>query len=314
LNAYRDTKDTSRTIDLSDFRYQDRRRRRILANTKGVLLQEYDTQYGTFGTVAAPQYDLMLSGGVEARTFSSVASMPYGILLAKRLSVLLGKEAKMNGPIRVFWPPRVTAQIFGFLAPFFTEDRLVSGRNFLAKGRNMEEFWDHRILLLDDGSLSGGLRTRSFDDRGAAPVPLTLIREGKIDRCFLSVASARRKDTRATGHSLDGDWKPTNLHVRGGTRSLNALMSEMDQSVFYIDHLCDVKDGLKMSTGDVDLVCSGTLMRKGEVLGVVRNVRLKGNLTDSLRQLVSLSSDTDRFGHIDAPGMVLDGFEVVGPA
>jgi predicted Zn-dependent protease len=184
----------------------------------------------------------------------------------------------------------------------------------LAKGRNLEEFWDHRILLLDDGSLSGGLRTRSFDDRGAAPVPLTLIREGKMDRCFLSVASARRKDTRATGHSLDGDWKPTNLHVRGGTRSLNALMSEMDQSVFYIDHLCDVKDGLKMSTGDVDLVCSGTLMRKGEVLGVVRNVRLKGNLTDSLRQLVSLSSDTDRFGHIDAPGMVLDGFEVVGPA
>jgi hypothetical protein len=133
LNAYRDTKDTSRTIDLSDFRYQDRRRRRILANTKGVLLQEYDTQYGTFGTVAAPRYDLMLSGGVEARTFSSVASMPYGILLAKRLSVLMGKEAKMNGPIRVFWPPRVTAQIFAFLAPFFYRRSFGFGPKFFGK-------------------------------------------------------------------------------------------------------------------------------------------------------------------------------------
>ena len=93
---------------------------------------------------------------------------------------------------------------------------------------------------------------------------------------------------------------------------MNALMSEMDESVFYIDHLCDVKDGLKMSSGDINIRCSGTLMRKGEVLGAVRNVRLKGNLMDSLQQLVSLSSDTDRFGHIDAPGMVLDGFEVTG--
>ena len=37
LNAYRDTKNTERIFDLSGFRYEDRRRRRVLANTKGVL-------------------------------------------------------------------------------------------------------------------------------------------------------------------------------------------------------------------------------------------------------------------------------------
>ena len=161
--------------------------------------------------------------------------------------------------------------------------------------------------MVDDGTLVGGLRTRSFDDRGAAPVPLTLIREGVIDRCFYSPSSARAKDTRATGHRLGTMDVPTNLQVRGGTRSLNALMAEMDQNVFYIDHLRDFEKGLNMKTGDISCRCSGIVMHKGTDLGVVRNARLKGNLVDCLQRLVSLSSDTDRYGHIDAPGMILDG-------
>ena len=53
-------------------------------------------------------------------------------------------------------------------------------------------------------------------------------------------------------------------------------------------------------------------MHKGKREGTACNVRLRGSLVDALKQLVSLSSDTDRYGHIDAPGMVLDGFSVVG--
>lgn len=310
LGCYQQARAVERLADLSDFKYRDSRTRRVFANTKGVLLQEFSTRYDVWGAVSHLPSQLRLEGGVSARTFSSVGSVPFGVLMAQRLSGLMVPQVEIDEDIRVLWPPRVTAEVFGLLAPFFAERSLNEGKTFLSKGKEDPELFDPKILMVDDGSLFGGLQSRGFDDRGVTPVPLTLLREGRVDRCFLSVESAREKDTRATGHATGGQWVPSNLQIRGGTRSLNALMSEMEQRVFYVDHLVDLKKGLNMETGALDVVCSGHLMYKGTKEGTACNVRLRGNLVDALKRLVSLSSDTDRYGHVDAPGMVLDGFHI----
>ena len=169
--------------------------------------------------------------------------------MAQRLATMMGEQIHIDDSIRVFWPPRVTAEVFALLAPYFTEESLNEGKTFLSKQKNDPDLFDTRILMVDDGTLFGGLRSRGFDDRGVTPVPLTLLREGRVDRSFLSVESARQQDTRATGHATRGEWVPYNLKIRGGTRSLNALMSEMDERVFYVDHFVDLQGGLDIETG-----------------------------------------------------------------
>ena len=61
-----------RRADPLDFGYRDGRTRRILANTKGVLLQEYGTHYAVNGGVSAAHVDLELRGGLQGRTFAAV--------------------------------------------------------------------------------------------------------------------------------------------------------------------------------------------------------------------------------------------------
>ena len=61
-----------------------------------------------------------------------------------------------------------------------------------------------------------------------------------------------------------------------------------------------------------DWTVSGTVVRKAVEKGPVRGIRLRGDLVTVLRRVVEVASDTDREGHVDAPGMLLEGFEVVG--
>ena len=67
---------------------------------------------------------------------------------------------------------------------------------------------------------------------------------------------------------------------------------------------------LDLQTGDFRCVGSGALHRGQKVLGVVRNAPLSGNILQVLGRLVDLASDTDRVGHVDAPGMLVDGVQV----
>jgi predicted Zn-dependent protease len=292
------------------FGYSDQRTRRVFANTKGVLVQEWSTLFEVSGTVSVPEKDLSIQGGVKARTFSSVASLPYGTLLAQRVATLSGPTISWDGPVRVMLHPRVSAEIFGLLADQFGEKRIGSRNVFLSKGRGKEGFFDRRIHMVDDGCLPGGLRTQLFDDRGVTSVPLTLLREGVVDHSFISVGGARATEGRATGHSVRGKLRPSNLQIRGGTRSMTALIAEMNEQVFVIDHIRDLGASLNMKNGELDALCSGRICCKGAEPKVLLNARLTGNLVDAFQRLVRLASDTDRYGHVDAPGMALDGFTV----
>jgi predicted Zn-dependent protease len=65
---------------------------------------------------------------------------------------------------------------------------------------------------------------------------------------------------------------------------------------------------LDMQTGDMFAKVSGRLLTGSKPQGAVRNVSLRGNLIEVLSQIVDLTSNTDRHQHVDAPGLILDGF------
>ena len=52
------------------------------------------------------------------------------------------------------------------------------------------------------------------------------------------------------------------------------------------------------------------MVPRNKVAGVMPELTVVGDLTCVLASVVDLASDTDRHEHIDAPGMLVDGFEV----
>jgi PmbA protein len=334
--AERGARSGDRRVRAEGFRYADRRTRRAFANSRGITFEEWSTTYRAEGTVvvADDTAEITLDRSIESRAFASIASLPFGANLAQRAAALLGPALSVEGPTRVLLPPRVVASLVEKLGVLFTVDGLAAATSFIARAAaqaaeraperrvmttssaglgpavySTPPIVDARLHLLDDGTVPGSLRTCAFDDHGVTPVPLTLLREGAVDGRFLDPRSARRLETRPTGHWHGEALRPNNLILRAGTRSQNAVLAEIESPVLVLDHI-EGWEGLDLETGAVSLRGSGHVTRRSHVEGPVRRLLFTGELLDVLNRVVEVTSDTDRMAHVDAPGLLVDGFTV----
>lgn len=309
VTAEKVTRQVSRKLKTSGFAYEDERTTRTYVNSRDVRQTESGTRFAIQGTVSHPCLELSLTERLEGRAYATVASLPFGVGLARRLLEIDGDTTTAEGPHRVVLPPSVMAELAALLAPHFRREALEAGSSFLARARAGGPLrFSPKLHLVDDGLLPGGLRSASFDDRGVGPVPLTLVRDGRVDGWYLDQGQARREDVRPTGHVWGEGLRPSNLILRGGARSVNALLSDQSVPVVVLDHVRGLAEGLDVVTGALNCAATGRLVvPRNETVGWMPRLRIEGDLTEVLAQVIDLASDTDRFGHVDAPAVMVDG-------
>jgi PmbA protein len=309
-SAERGARGVDRSVQTRGFRYSDRRIRRVFVSNSDVVAEEWSTDFHAAGVVTVGA--VTIKEQIESRSFASISSLPFGAVLAKRAVALQGPKIKLDGPTRVMMPPRVTGALFARLAGAFRVDLISSGESLfsVAHAANVPAF-DTRVHLIDDAAAPGGTRTYSFDQQGVPPVALALLLEGVPEGEYVDLRTARELDRRPSGHWWDGEIRSSNLMLRSGTRSMSALLSEHSETpTLMLDHVVGL-DRLDLATGDFSCTGSGFLRLGNErTEGVVRNARLSGNIIEVLKQVVDIASDTDRVGHVDAPGLLLDGVQV----
>lgn len=312
VTAERVARNVDRSFETFGFSYRDARTQRFFGNSRNVRLKEAGTVFRVEGTVRSPKLDLSLSEVVQDRAFATVASLPFGASLARRLVELDGERTEVDGPCRVMLPPRVVAEIIALLGPHFRHEALQRGSSFLSRARSGGNLTLSPLLhVVDDGRLSGALNATGFDERGVSPVPLTLIRDGRVDGWYLDVAEARQAGVRPTGHRRAGRLMPGNLLVRGGSRSMNALLAEQTEPVVVLDHARGLLDGVDLTSGDLSFAASGHLIvPRNRNAGFLQRMKVTGNLIEVLSSVVGLASDTDRIEHVDAPGIMVDGLTI----
>jgi predicted Zn-dependent protease len=244
----------------------------------------------------------------SSRRFSVLASMPYAVKAGQQLLHVLGDPVPLSGPVRVMFGSAATARLIDAIAQGFLDGAVP---RFLMGDEGTPRALNRRLNLLDDGGAIGGLRSRSFDDRGVVPKPVMLIRDGKVAGRLVSLGDARRQEIEATGHEVKGRLRPSNLTLMSGTRSLNAIAIARGGPSLWIEDLPALTPGaLDLTSGRLSCRVNGRVLEGNVVKGVVRGVQLTGDFGVALEQVVEIASDTDRKGHIDAPGLVVDGLSV----
>lgn len=294
-------------LDPGTFELHERKEHRLFASSRGVVHEAKSTTFQVRGSVRlrTEEGKIELVEETGGRAFASVACLPFGSVLGQRATALLREKALIGGPTRVLLPPRATGHLVAWLGDCFAMSSNRPGSTFLDA---LDGPLHRKLHLVDDGLLNGGLRTRPFDDRGVPPTALTLIREGHATGRYVDLRTAREREDRPTGHDAGGTLRATNLLLNAGTRSIHALLGELGGTVFQVDALPDTS-GFNAQTGRVDTVVHGTVLKGGKPIGAQRFLRMRGDLSVVLGQVVAVASDTDRILHVDAPGLFLDGFE-----
>lgn len=306
--AQRSVAQESKQVCAGRFTYRDRRVQRAFANSRGVSLEERSTRYDADGEVSFGS--VHLTEAIATRSFASIASLPFGTSLARRALALAMDGETLDGEVAVMMPPHVVARLVAFLGPFFVPERLAGELPFFLAARGDEPVVDPRLHLLDDGRIPGGLHTRSFDDRGVVPVPLTLLKEGVPDGAYRGPEGARRDGRTPTGHErLGGVQVPGNLALRSGTKTVNHTWTDFADWSLRLDDLDP--SGLDLATGVLEVPVDGLVMHSNEQKGSVRRRMARLDLMKMLNQVLEVCSDTDRVGHVDAPALFLGGLELL---
>ena len=305
----------ARSVDASlrvhDTTYRDAVIVRSFASSRAVRLQERGTTFRVRAAVDDPVTGLGLAETLEGRSFSTVASVPFTVGLGRRLVALRGEPVPVEGPIRAALSPWAVAQLVRAILPCFHLAAIEAGGLFLHPDRPPLSPLFH---LLDDALLPGGLASRSFDDRGVLPVPLTLLRDGRVEGWYVGTDEARARGGRPTGHDTGGYAVPSNLVVRAGLRSMNAVLAEQTVPIFAIDHFRGLDGGLDLATGALACEVSGQLvLPRNRIAGPAPRLKVHADLGEVFRSIVDLSSDTERYGALDAVGMLVDGFTLAPP-
>lgn len=173
------------------------------------------------------------------------------------------------------------------------------------------------LVMTDDPTISAPLSC-ALDDEGTPTEKRSIIENGVL-RSFLRDSfcggstgnGMRRSSVEAQGaFERTPIVKPLNLTVSPGRYTRDQLIEQTDNGILVERFANPEADELSGRFG-LNVRC-GYLIRKGEVVGVVNNSLLMGNMFDAVKAIEAIGSDSMQTGVINTPTMAFSGAELVG--
>jgi PmbA protein len=154
-----------------------------------------------------------------------------------------------------------------------------------------------------------------FDDEGTATRPIVFIQNGILQLFYTDRTTGRLLGSGTTGNGFRlglGSY-PTpelfNLLVEPGKRSLLELTAMLDDGII-VDQMLGGGAGI---SGDFSInIELGYRVRKGEIVGRVKNTMVAGNVYKALKQLVELGNDGEWNGYCYTPCVIVEGLSTIG--
>jgi PmbA protein len=152
-----------------------------------------------------------------------------------------------------------------------------------------------------------------FDDEGQGTEALTFIENGILRNFYSDRTTGRQLGTGSTGNGFRpglGSY-PTpglfNFLIKPGSGSLSELISYMEYGLI-VDQMLGGGGGI---SGDFSInIDLGYLVKKGRVIGRVKDTMVAGNVYTALKQLVKLGSDADWNGSCYTPSLIVEGLSI----
>jgi PmbA protein len=162
------------------------------------------------------------------------------------------------------------------------------------------------LTIVDDGLLSGGLRTSAFDAEGSPHQKTPIIEKGVLKSFLYDNYTAKKQGRESTGNATRAGYlstpniEATNFHILPGTKSAEELLGELE-------------DSSNPVSGEFSVVATPAWkIHKGKIEHATRGVMLAGNIFELLKNVGAVGSNERKMGQLVAPWLLVENVRVIG--
>ncbi|MFW9787442.1 MAG: TldD/PmbA family protein [Candidatus Thorarchaeota archaeon] len=221
----------------------------------------------------------------------------------------LGPKIIEGGEMPVVFAPLGVGTVigYGFAAAVFAEE-VQKGRSYITDAFG-DKIASEQLEIVDDGLLTGGLGSRTFDAEGYPSQRTSIIENGVLKGLLHNSYTANKDDVPNTGNASRPSYSglpsisTSNFIITPGTGTLDDLVSEIDRGV-----LCrNTADRPNMTTGDLSaMLYEGFYIEKGEIKHPLKNTLVGINMRDLLQRISRVGSDTRTTLAMITPSIVVE--------
>jgi len=288
---------------------------RALANTSGLKASEQGSIFTYFALATAKEGDLVSNFDFQFDASRSVSEIDVEPITRRACENALGslgagKGKSFNGT--VILSPNAALDLLIGLVLFQTNAKnclkgMSRWKDSLGKSVAVSS-----LTIVDDGRLSGGVASSSFDREGVPHRKLPLIEEGILSSHMYNSYTADAMGTANTGHgsgsarSLPGIG-PTNLSILPGEGTKEELIAGVKEGLF----VTRFSGNTNPVSGDFSGVAKAAyLIENGRLSRPVVGILIAGNAFDALTRISGVSEDRERIYNFTLPYLRVEGVSV----
>ncbi len=228
------------------------------------------------------------------------------------LSLLAAKTSE-KGEMPVILAPFAVNTIFGAgLVQAINAEEVQLGRSFLAE-KVRQPIASEALVIVDDGLLTGGVKSRPFDAEGFPSQRTRVFQNGILQSLLYDSYTAQKAKTKNTGNATRNSYSDvprissTNFIVQPGKGSFDELVSEVDKGI-----ICrETGDLPNIATGDLSaMVMEGYYIKRGEIQYPIKNTLIGINMKDLLQRIQQIGADTRVSSRVVSPSIVISSAKI----
>ena len=299
-HAARAESDSIRQVSAS---YADSRRRVLIANSDGLLVED-DRVRTRFAVSCVAVGDTGMQTGTEApgRTmgfeiFDEIDPEEVARIAAQRALTMLRARPAPRGKLPVVLKRGAGGVLFHEACGHGLEADLVDKDASVFRGRVGELVASPLVTLVDDGTYAREWGTYAIDDEGAPAQRNVLIEDGVLTDYMWDLVRARKHGRASSGNGRRETYqhlpmvRMTNTFLLAGDDDPDDIIRDTPNGLY-----CVALGGGQVDTATGDFVFGITeayMIENGEVTDPVRAAQLIGNGPETLRLVDAVGNDFD---------------------
>jgi PmbA protein len=253
---------------------------------------------------------LSVSDGQTQRDSLDPTELAQQIL--QRLNWSKKNVSPPTGRVPVLFTAKAADMLWGTVCAALNSKRVLEGASPWSD--RLGKSVTHRYVTLYQEPDTGPYSC-PFDDEGTKTQPLTFIKDGELQLFYTDRTTGHRLGSGTTGNGFRpglGSYPSPGLYnmlIQPGMGSLLDLMQQMGDGLV-VDQMLGGGAGI---SGDFSInVDLGYRVKKGQIVGRVKDTMVAGNVYAALKQLVALGGDAEWNGSCYTPSLIVEGLSVTG--